>query len=49
MQQRTSFCRSLIHDPPLILMDEPLGALDAMTREQLRADLERLWMRKRKT
>jgi len=49
MQQRTSFCRALVHDPPLILMDEPLGALDAMTREQLRADLERLWMRKKKT
>jgi NitT/TauT family transport system ATP-binding protein len=46
---RTAFCRALIHDPPLILMDEPLGALDAMTREQLRADLERLWMEKRKT
>ncbi len=44
MQQRTAFCRALIHDPPLILMDEPLGALDAMTREQLRTDLERLWM-----
>ncbi len=49
MQQRTAFCRALVHDPPLILMDEPLGALDAMTREQLRADLERLWMRRRKT
>ena len=49
MQQRTAFCRALIHDPPLILMDEPLGALDAMTREQLRGDLERLWMAKRKT
>ena len=35
-----------IHDPPLILMDEPLGALDAMTREHLRGDLERLWMEK---
>ena len=44
MQQRTAFCRALVHDPPLILMDEPLGALDAMTREQLRGDLERLWM-----
>ena len=44
MQQRTAFCRALIHDPPLILMDEPLGALDAMTREQLRGDLERLIM-----
>jgi NitT/TauT family transport system ATP-binding protein len=49
MQQRTAFCRALIHDPPLILMDEPLGALDAMTREQLRTDLERLWMENGKT
>jgi NitT/TauT family transport system ATP-binding protein len=49
MQQRTAFCRALVHDPPLVLMDEPLGALDAMTREQLRVDLETLWMRTRKT
>jgi len=49
MQQRTAFCRALVHDPPLILMDEPLGALDAMTREQLRGDLEKLWMDTRKT
>ncbi|MFO1055625.1 MAG: ABC transporter ATP-binding protein [Dongiaceae bacterium] len=49
MQQRTAFCRALIHDPPLILMDEPLGALDAMTREQLRTDLERLWLANGKT
>lgn len=49
MQQRTAFCRALIHDPPLILMDEPLGALDAMTREQLRGDLEKLWMQSGKT
>ena len=49
MRQRTSFCRSLIHDPPIVLMDEPLGALDAMTREQLRGDLERLWMKTKKT
>jgi len=49
MQQRTAFCRALIHDPPLILLDEPLGALDAMTREMVRSDLERLWMTKRPT
>jgi NitT/TauT family transport system ATP-binding protein len=49
MQQRTAFCRALVHDPPLVLMDEPLGALDAMTREQLRCDLERLWMANRMT
>lgn len=49
MQQRTAFCRALVHDPPLVLMDEPLGALDAMTREQLRSDLERLWLQTGKT
>lgn len=49
MQQRTAFCRALVHDPTLILMDEPLGALDAMTRERLRSDLETLWMQRRKT
>lgn len=49
MQQRTAFCRALVHDPPLVLMDEPLGALDAMTREQLRIDLERLWLQTKKT
>ena len=49
MQQRTAFCRALVHDPPLVLMDEPLGALDAMTREQLRRDLEHLWIETGKT
>jgi len=49
MQQRTAFCRALVHDPSLVLMDEPLGALDALTREQLRTDLERLWMSTGKT
>lgn len=49
MQQRTAFCRALVHDPPLVLMDEPLGALDAMTREQLRVDLEQLWIQTKKT
>lgn len=46
MQQRTAFCRALVHDPPLMLLDEPLGALDAMTGEKLRGDLEALWMRR---
>lgn len=49
MQQRTAFCRALVHDPPIVLMDEPLGALDAMTRTQLRTDLEKLWLKTRKS
>jgi NitT/TauT family transport system ATP-binding protein len=49
MRQRVSICRALIHDPPLLLMDEPFGALDAITRDQLTLDLQRLWSQKRKT
>jgi len=49
MQQRVSICRALIHDPPLLLMDEPFGALDALTRDQMILDLQRLWNERRKT
>jgi len=49
MRQRVSLIRSLVHDPALLLMDEPFGALDALTRLQVRMDLESLWMRRRPT
>lgn len=49
MQQRVALCRALIHNPSLLLMDEPFGALDAMTREQLNMEIQRVWMETGKT
>jgi NitT/TauT family transport system ATP-binding protein len=49
MRQRVSIARALIHQPSILLMDEPFGALDAITRTQIRHDLELLWMETRKT
>ena len=49
MRQRVALCWALVHDPPLLLMDEPFGALDALSRDQMNLELQNIWQSNRKT
>jgi NitT/TauT family transport system ATP-binding protein len=49
MQQRAAMVRALVHDPAMLFMDEPFGALDAMTREQMNLQLQHLWLERNET
>jgi NitT/TauT family transport system ATP-binding protein len=49
MRQRVALCRALVDDPLLLLMDEPFGALDALTRDQMNIELQRMWLTEHKT
>jgi len=49
MRQRAALCRALLHDASVLLMDEPFGALDAITRDQINLDLQAIWMREKRT
>jgi NitT/TauT family transport system ATP-binding protein len=49
MRQRAAICRAFLHDPPLLLMDEPFAALDSLTRDQMSLDLQAMWETRQKT